>query len=136
MAMTVLNNTAAQMTLGELNKNNNKLLKDLKKVSTGAKITGAMDGASDYSISENMRVKIRALNQDIKNVQNGSALLKTAMGGVDEIVSELRNLKELALNSCNDHNTDTDRAILQKEFDARKAHIEIPAKTQETVLKQ
>jgi len=124
MPMTVMNNNVAAMALGELNKNDNKLAKDLKKASTGTRITGAADGASDYAISEKMRVKIRGLSQDIENVQNGRSLLKTGMGGIDDIVDELRNLKELALNSCNDHNTDVDRGILQKEFDARKAHID------------
>ena len=96
----------------------------MKKITSGQRITSAKDGASDYAISEDMKVKIRALGQDVKNVQNGCALLKTAMGGVDNIIDELRTLKELALNSCNDHNTDVDREILQKEFDARKIHID------------
>lgn len=124
MSITVMNNNAAAIALRELNKNNNKLANDLKKVSMGTRITGASDGASDYAISEKMRVKIRSLSQDIENVQNGRSLLKTGLGGIDDIVEELRTLKELALNSCNDHNTDVDRGILQKEFDARKAHID------------
>ena len=48
MAMTVANNNAAALVLGELNMNTNKLAKDLKKVSTGTKITEAADGASEY----------------------------------------------------------------------------------------
>jgi len=122
--MRVFNNIGANLVLAELNKNDKNLSKDLKKITSGQRITGAKDGASDYAISEDMRVKIRALGQDVKNVQNGCALLKTAMGGVDNIIDELRTLKELALNSCNDHNTDVDREILQKEFDARKIHID------------
>ena len=52
MPMTVMNNNAVAMALGELNKNHNKLAKDLKKISTGMKMTGASDGGSDYAISE------------------------------------------------------------------------------------
>ena len=40
MAFTILNNTAAQMTLGELNKNISKVGKQLAKLSTGEKISG------------------------------------------------------------------------------------------------
>lgn len=123
MAMTVANNNAAAMALWEVNKNNSKLAKDLKKVSTGMKITGSADGASDYAISEKMRVLICALGQDIKNVQNGSSLLKTAMGGVDSIIDELRNIKELALNSANDTNTDKDREILNKTLQQKILNI-------------
>ena len=64
------------------------------------------------------------MGQDIRNTQTGTALIKTAAGGIDSIVDELRNLKELALNAANDHNTDADRAIIQKEFDNRKANID------------
>lgn len=123
MAMTIMNNTSAMLTLGQLNKNISKLGKELKKVSSGMKLNSAGDDASAYSISEKMRVRIRGLNQDEQNVKNGKALLHVAEGGMQNIVDELRSLKELALNSANDHNTDLDRATIQKEFDSRKANI-------------
>lgn len=123
MAMVVQHNIAAQMALGELNKNNDKLRKSLEKVSNGQKINSAKDDASGYVISEKMREMVRTLEQDNRNVQNGSALVKTAEGGINNIVDELRNLKELAINSANDTNTDQDRAIIQKEFTQKMANI-------------
>lgn len=123
MAMVVQHNIAAQMALGELNKNNDKLRKSLEKVSNGQKINSAKDDASGYVISEKMREMVRTLEQDNRNVQNGSALVKTAEGGINNIVDELRNLKELAINSANDTNTYQDRAIIQKEFTQKMANI-------------
>lgn len=123
MAMVVQHNIAAQMALGELNKNNDKLRKSLEKVSNGQKINSAKDDASGYVISEKMREMVRTLEQDNRNVQNGSALLKTAEGGINNIVEELRNLKELAINAATDTNTDWDRAIIQKEFTQKMANI-------------
>ena len=120
----VAHNSSSALALGELNKNTEKLAKDLKKISEGVKITGASDDASGYAISEKMRVQIRGLGQDVQNVQNGTSLLNVASGGVQDIVDELRTLKELAINSANDHNSEIDRKTLQKEFDQRKAHIE------------
>lgn len=124
MAMTILNNSATALSLGELNKNINKLGKALAKVSTGQRITGASDDSASFAISEKMREQIRSLEQDIQNVQNGSSMLKTAHGGIENIVDELRSLKELAINAANDSNTDADRAIMQKEFDSRRATID------------
>ena len=124
MAMTILNNSATNMTLGELNKNINKVGKQLTKVATGQKIIGASDDSSAYAISERMREQIRSLEQDIQNVQNGSSMLKTAHGGIENIVEELRSLKELAIDAANDSNTDADRQIMQKEFDQRRATID------------
>ena len=124
MAMTVLNNSAAMMTLGELNKNITKVGKSLSKISTGQRIVYAGDNAADYGISETMRAKIRSLEQDVKNVQNGSSLLKTALGGIQNIVDELRELKELAIDAANDSNTDADRATMQKVLEQKRANID------------
>ncbi|MBQ9479363.1 MAG: flagellin, partial [Selenomonadaceae bacterium] len=66
MAMTVMHNAAAQHALGVLNKNSTALGKSLRKVSTGQKLNSAQDDASAYSISEQMRSKIRALEQDVR----------------------------------------------------------------------
>ena len=70
MAMVIKNNLAAQSTLGELRRNNDKLGKDLKKVSTGMKITSAADDASGFAISERMRVQLRGLDQDYNGTMN------------------------------------------------------------------
>ena len=124
MAMSLLNNSAAMMSLGELNKNITKIGKALAKVSSGQRIVGASDDTATFAISEKMREQIRSLEQDIQNVQNGSALFKIAHNGIEKIVEELRSLKELAINAANDSNTDKDREIIQKEFDQRRATID------------
>ena len=56
MAMTILNNTAAQLTLGELNRNITKVGKEIAKISSGQKIVGADDDAAGYSISERIKM--------------------------------------------------------------------------------
>ena len=124
MAMTIMNDSSTAMTLGELNKNINKLGKSLAKLSKGQKIVSASDDSASFAISERMREQIRSLEQDVQNIQNGSSMLKTAHGGIENIVDELRSLKELAINAANDSNTDEDRAIMQKEFDQRRATID------------
>lgn len=123
MAMVVQHNIAAQMALGELNKNINKVGELLGKLSSGQKINSAKDDSANFCISEKMREMIRSLTQDHQNVQNGSSLFKIAEGGISSIVEELRNLKELAIDSANDTNTDVDRLTIQKVFDQKKMNI-------------
>lgn len=121
--MRVMNNTSAMLVLGEVNKNQTELGKQLKKVATGTKISGAEDGASEYSISEKMRVMIRSLNQDEQNVQNGATLLRTAEGGVQQQIELLKEIKAKVIDANNDSNTDADRAIIQKGIDQRYDEI-------------
>ena len=117
MAMMIMNNAAAAMTLGELNKNISQVGKQLKKLSSGQRIVGAGDDASGYSISEKMRVRIRALGQDERNVQNGASLLRVAEGGIQSQIEIMRTIKEKVIDADNDTNTDLDRATIQKEID-------------------
>jgi len=121
--MVVQHNSAAQLALGELNKNISKVGDLLAKISSGQKINFAKDDAASFAISEKMREQIRSLTQDNQNVQNGSSLVRIAEEGINNIVEELRNLKELAINAANDTNTDGDRAIIQKEFSQKMANI-------------
>lgn len=116
MAMTLMNNSAAQISLGELNKSINKLGKALAMVASGQKLNGAKDDSAAFAISEVMREKIRSLEQDIQNVQNGASMLKTAEGGIQQQIELLRTVREKVIDANNDSNTDDDRRIIQKEI--------------------
>ena len=116
MAMVVKNNMQAKNTLNTLNKNTNALSKSLQKVSSGMKINSAADAAAEYSISEKMRAQIRSLDQANQNTQNASSMMKVADGTLANQEAILRTMKEKAINSANDHNTDADRAMMQKEL--------------------
>lgn len=124
MSMKVRSNLAATDALHNLNKNNSDLAKAIKKVSTGMDFNSSGDNSSGYSISERMRVQIRALNQNIRNVQTGNSLISVAEGGIQSIIDNLRSMKEMCLNAMNDHNTDQDRATIQKEYDKRMELIQ------------
>ena len=123
MAMTVMNNPTAMMSLGELNKNVSKLGKDLAKVASGQKIVGAGDGASEYAISERMRVRKRALDRDEANVQTGISLLNVAAGGIQQQIEIMKNIKAKVIDADNDSNTDIDRLTIQKEISQGFEHI-------------
>lgn len=123
MAISIQNNNGTAVSLGELNRNITEFNTSLRKLSSGRKIAGAYDGASEFAIGAKMRTMIRSLGQDIENSQKGIDLVKVAEGGIQSIVDELRCLKEMALNSANDHNTDEDRATIQKEFASRMSEI-------------
>lgn len=117
MSMVIKTNMEATRTLNQMTANHALAHKHLMKVSTGLKVRNAQDDASAYAISENMRVKIRALEQAHSNTQNGSNMMKTAEGAVANIIDALRTLKEKAINAANDSNSDEDLRMIQREFD-------------------
>lgn len=119
MASMIKNNMPSLRTLNQLNKNTNLLTKSLQKVSSGMKINSAADSASAYSISEKMRVQLRALDQCNANTKTGANMLSVAEGAIDNQIDLIKRMKEIALDAANDTNTDADRAIMQKEVNAR-----------------
>ena len=113
--MKIQNNIAALTALGELKKNDKSLSKQGKKLSTGQKIVGAGDGASEYSISEKMRLNIRALDQATTNVRTGKNMLMLASKAIDEQVSLMQQVAVRTMQASDDTYTDKDRTTLNKE---------------------
>lgn len=114
--MRIMNNMSSVAALGEMKKNDKAFGKVMKRLASGMKLNSAGDGAAEYSISENMRVRIRCLGQDSENVQKGKSLLQVAEGAVQSQINLMRTIKERVINANNDTNTDIDRQIIQKEI--------------------
>ena len=117
MGMSIYNNLTAMSALHENNRNEKSLAKMLKRAASGMKINSAGDDASGYTISEKMRVKLRALEQNDRNVKNGASMLRTASGAVQEQTNLLKTIKQKVIDASNDTNTDQDREVIQKEID-------------------
>ncbi|MBR1761092.1 MAG: flagellin [Schwartzia sp.] len=115
MAMTVKNNASALSALNQLGRNNSDLKKQLKKVSSGMQINGANDDASGYSISERMRVQIRALSQCSDNTSTGKSMLQIAAGAVDQQIQILGKMREIAMKASDGTYAQVDRDVLQNE---------------------
>ncbi|MDO4188071.1 MAG: flagellin [Lachnospiraceae bacterium] len=90
--------------------------KSTEKLSSGYKINRAADDAAGLTISENMRRKIRGLNQAAYNVQDGTSYCQIAEGALAEISDMLNRIEELSVKSANGTNTDEDREALDKEM--------------------
>ena len=117
MAYVIKNNMDSVNALKNLTENTKAQHKSLQQAASGEKINGAGDGASEYAISERMRVQVKSLDQDDQNAQNGISILNVASGAVQSTIDILRTMKEKAIDSANDSNSDADRAFIQKEFD-------------------
>lgn len=103
----------------------------MEKLSSGLRINSAKDDAAGLSISEKMRGQIRGLEQASSNAQDGISMLQTAEGALNETHDILQRMRELAVQSSNDTNTDTDRKELQKEVNQLADEIDRIANTTE-----
>lgn len=113
--MRINNNLMAMNTHRQLGVNNEGSAKSIEKLSSGLRINRAGDDAAGLAISEKMRGQIRGLGQASRNAQDSISLIQTAEGALNESHSILQRMREVAVQSSNDTNTDTDRKALQNE---------------------
>ena len=113
--MIINHNIAALNTHRQMGSAQSAQMNSMEKLSSGLRINSAKDDAAGLSISEKMRGQIRGLEQASTNAQDGISMMQTAEGALNETHDILQRMRELAVQSANDTNTDTDRGELQKE---------------------
>lgn len=113
-----------QKTSSTLKKTNRQLQKILERLSAAQRINRASDDAAGLSISEALRSNIRGYKMASRNAQDAMAALNITDGGANEISSMLQRQRELTVQARSDTLTDTDRQILNQEYQALTQEID------------
>jgi len=87
----------------------------MERLSSGIRINSAKDDAAGLAISTRMTANIRGLNAAIRNANDGISLTQTAEGSLASIGDNLQRIRELAVQSANTGNNDSDRGALNTE---------------------
>ena len=127
--MVVQHNMQAANANRMLNITTSAQSKSTEKLSSGYRINRAADDAAGLSISEKMRKQIRGLNQASSNAEDGVSAVQTAEGALTEVHSMLQRMNELATQSANGTNSDTDRKAIQDEIDQLTTEIDRVSET-------
>lgn len=125
----VAHNMSAMFTNRELGITSDKKSKSMEKLSSGYRINRAADDASGLSISEQMRKKIRGLNQGAANIQDGISLCQVADGALAETQDILQRMNELSIKAANGTMSDSDRQVVQNEIGELKEEVDRIANT-------
>jgi flagellin len=114
--MSVINTNisalAAQSSLRQTNLNSEK---SMERLSTGIRINSAKDDAAGLAISTRMTANIRGMAAAIRNSNDGISLTQTAEGSLSAIQNNLQRIRELAVQSANSGNSQSDRNSLNLE---------------------
>jgi flagellin len=121
---TVINtNTSAQYAQDALKVNSKVMSTAMQQLATGNRINQAKDDAAGLSIGQNMTSQVRGLNQAVRNVNDGINLLQTADGALVETSNMLQRMRELAVQSSNATNSNSQRLYLNNEFASLSVEI-------------
>jgi len=128
--MTVINtNVSSLVAKSALQANSSKLSTAMERLSTGVRINSSKDDAAGLAISTRMDAQIRGLNMAVRNANDGISLMQTTEGSLSEVTNMLQRMRELAVQSVNGANNDTDRNSLDAEVQQLKAEIDRIATT-------
>ena len=130
--MSVINtNIKALVAQNAMTKNSRDVSTAMQQLSTGKRINSAKDDAAGLAISTRMEAQTRSLNMAIRNANDGISLMQTGEGAMNEVTDILQRMRELAVQSVNGTNNDSDRVALNDEVAQLKAEIERIATTTE-----
>ncbi|MFN8368988.1 MAG: flagellin FliC, partial [Bacteriovoracaceae bacterium] len=125
---TNVQSIAAQRALSTTREN---LSANLRKLSSGERITKAGDDAAGLAISESLKSHIRGMRQAKRNVSDAVSMIQVAEGSLSEVSNIIIRLRELSVQSATDTIGDKERGFIDIEFQNLKEEIERIAKSAE-----
>ena len=116
MGMRINTNASSLAAQRSLVRNKSALNSNLRKLSTGQRITRASDDAAGLAISENFKSYLRATRQAQRNAGDSISMIQTAEGALEEISNIIIRLRELSVQTSSDTVGDKERAFSNIEF--------------------
>lgn len=127
--MRINYNISSIIARNALQNNDTRLSASIERLSSGLKINSAADDAAGLAISRKMSAQIKSLDQANKNANDGLSVVNTADGAMGEMHAILQRMNELAIQSANGTNANSDREQIQLEIDQLVAEIDRIADT-------
>jgi flagellin len=124
MALVINTNVMSLNAQRNLTTSGNQLSQSLQRLSSGLRINSAKDDAAGLAISNRMTTQISGLNQAARNANDGISLAQTTESALQEVTNNLQRIRELAVQSANATNSDSDRAALNQEVQQRLQEID------------
>jgi flagellin len=129
MAQVINSNIASLNSQRNLSTSQSSLSTSLQRLSSGLRINSAKDDAAGLAISERFTSQIRGNQQAARNANDGISLAQTAEGGLSTAGDLLQRVRELAVQSANGTNSDSDRKSIQGEVAALSQELDRVANT-------
>jgi flagellin len=92
------------------------LATSMQRLSSGLRVNTAKDDAAGLAIAERMSAQVRGMNVAMRNSNDGISMAQTAEGALGKVAESFQRMRELAVQSANATNSDSDKDSLDKEF--------------------
>ncbi|WPC74812.1 flagellin [Vibrio porteresiae] len=129
MTINVNTNVSAMTAQRYLNKASNELNTSMERLSSGNRINSAKDDAAGLQISNRLSAQSRGLEVAMRNANDGISIAQTAEGAMNESTNILQRMRDLALQSSNGTNSESERKALNEESVALQDELNRIAET-------
>jgi len=109
-------NVGSFVALRNLNSVNRNLDQIQNRVSTGLKVAGALDDASNFSIAQGIRGELRAIGAVTQGLNNAKGIGKVAIAGTTAISDLMQDVRQKLTELSNEGITTAQRSILSDDF--------------------
>lgn len=116
MVMSINTNPEALTALRNLETANRRAVAVGQEVSTGQKVRGAVDDASNFAIAQGLRGDIRAAGAVIQGLNNAKGIAKVALAGATAVSDLMADIRRKITEGANEGNTTQQQAILQEDY--------------------
>ncbi|MBL8349787.1 MAG: flagellin FliC [Burkholderiaceae bacterium] len=116
MPQTINTNIASLNAQRSLNMSQTSLATSMQRLSSGLRVNSAKDDAAGLAIAERMNAQVRGMNAAVRNANDGISMAQTSEGSLGKVADALQRMRELAVQSANATNSDSDKDSLDKEF--------------------
>ena len=123
MAQIINTNIMSLNAQRNLSATQSALATSVQRLSTGLRVNSAKDDAAGLAIAERMNTQVRGMNVAIRNANDAISLSQTAEGSLSKINDMGQRMRELAVQSANATNNDSDRKNLDAEYQALAQEI-------------
>ena len=123
MPQTINTNISSLNAQRNLNASQSSLATSMQRLSSGLRVNSAKDDAAGLAIAERMNTQVRGLNVAARNANDGISMSQTAEGALGKVGDMLQRIRELAVQSSNATNSQSDRDALNAEVTALKDEI-------------
>ncbi|MEC7691404.1 MAG: flagellin [Pseudomonadota bacterium] len=123
MSLYVNTNVSALNAQRQLFDVGSRLNTSFERLSSGMRINSAADDAAGLQISDRLTAQVQGLDQAVRNANDAISLTQTTEGALGETTNALQRIRQLAVQSQNGINSDSDRKALQKEVSALRTEI-------------
>jgi flagellin len=123
MAISVITNVSSLNAQRNLSRSSEGLQTSMQRLSSGMRINSAKDDAAGLQISNRLTSQVNGLGVAQRNANDGISMAQTAEGAMQESTNILQRMRDLALQSANGSNSQSDRDALQKEVGALQTEL-------------